>query len=275
MSWRVTQDVEEFAHVAGALLAADPVAHNIALTVVETTRALADGTTFAWWTGQDGQVTGAVSHTPPFAWLLSEVPESAKRPLVELLAASGAEALNARTELVVELAALLARRTGRRAVLRQAERLHRLAALTPPPAPPGRPRLAGPEDESLLRDWAGRFQTEAGLVPRDLTAMVRERLGRKGFVLWEDAGQPVAMAGRTVAAGGIVRLGPVYTPPEHRRHGYAGAATVAAAREALAEAGTVVLHTDLTNATSNGLYARLGFVAVHDRAVFTMADPAG
>jgi len=51
------------------------------------------------------------------------------------------------------------------------------------------------------------------------------------------------------------RIGPVYTPPEHRGHGYAAAVTAAAARGALERgARQVLLYTDLANPTTNRLY---------------------
>jgi predicted GNAT family acetyltransferase len=59
---------------------------------------------------------------------------------------------------------------------------------------------------------------------------------------------------------------PVYTPPEHRRHGFAAAVTAAASDAALrAGARDVVLLTDLANATANALYPRLGYRPVDDR----------
>ena len=55
----------------------------------------------------------------------------------------------------------------------------------------------------------------------------------------------------------MVRVGPVYTPPELRGHGYASAATVAVSQAAL-EAGLreVVLYTDLAKLTGNVNAAR-------------------
>jgi len=59
---------------------------------------------------------------------------------------------------------------------------------------------------------------------------------------------------------GTVRIGPVYTPPEHRRRGYASAAVAAASRQALARgASRCMLFTDLANPTSNKIYAAVGF----------------
>ena len=59
---------------------------------------------------------------------------------------------------------------------------------------------------------------------------------------------------------GVVRLGPVYTPPEQRRHGYAGTAVAEISRRALAAgARACMLLTDLANPTSNKIYAEVGF----------------
>jgi len=70
------------------------------------------------------------------------------------------------------------------------------------------------------------------------------------------------------------RLGPVYTPPEHRRHGYASALTAAACRRALdSGARHLVLFTDLANPTSNEIYQRVGFRPVEDRLRVTFASP--
>jgi predicted GNAT family acetyltransferase len=64
------------------------------------------------------------------------------------------------------------------------------------------------------------------------------------------------------------RVGPVYTPPESRRRGYAGAITAAISRRALDDgAPQVSLFTDLANPISNGVYQRLGYVPVEDRQI--------
>jgi predicted GNAT family acetyltransferase len=56
------------------------------------------------------------------------------------------------------------------------------------------------------------------------------------------------------------RIGPVYTPPAHRGRGYAGALTAAVTDDLLAGGDPrVTLFTDETNATSNALYARIGY----------------
>ena len=125
----------------------------------------------------------------------------------------------------------------------------------------------------------GEFLTEAGEFLRAEPArhsvvltvtVVDERLGYGGITLWEAGGVPVSLAGRTRVVAGMVRVAPVYTPPEMRGRGYAGAATAAVSQAPL-DAGVreVVLYTDLANPTSNVLYQRLGYRPVEDRVVLS------
>ena len=75
----------------------------------------------------------------------------------------------------------------------------------------------------------------------------------------------MALAGRSAPAGGVARIGPVYTPPARRRRGYGSAVTARATQAALqAGANDVVLYTDLSNPTSNAIYQSIGYVADHD-----------
>jgi predicted GNAT family acetyltransferase len=80
-----------------------------------------------------------------------------------------------------------------------------------------------------------------------------------GQLVWDD-GEPVCTLGVSPEIGGTVRIGPVYTPPAVRSHGYASSAVAAACRAALAGgARRCMLFTDVLNPTSNKIYAALGF----------------
>ncbi|NUU20167.1 MAG: GNAT family N-acetyltransferase, partial [Streptomycetaceae bacterium] len=73
---------------------------------------------------------------------------------------------------------------------------------------------------------------------------------------------------------GVARIGPVYTPPEHRGRGYGSAATAARAAAALADgADEVVLFTDVANPTSNSIYRKLGYTPVEDRVLLGFTPP--
>ena len=68
---------------------------------------------------------------------------------------------------------------------------------------------------------------------------------------------------------GGIRLGPVYTPPERRRRGYA-TSLVAEVSARLLESGRrrCFLYTDLANPTSNAIYRRIGYEQVAESAEY-------
>jgi predicted GNAT family acetyltransferase len=67
-------------------------------------------------------------------------------------------------------------------------------------------------------------------------------------------------------------VGPVYTPPEARRHGYASA-LVAHVSQDLLDGGRrfVFLYTDLANPTSNHIYQEIGYRPVADAYQYTFS----
>lgn len=64
-------------------------------------------------------------------------------------------------------------------------------------------------------------------------------------------------------------IGPVYTPPEHRRHGYA-TSLVAQQTQWLLDEGKkcCFLYTDLHNPTSNSIYQRIGYRQVAESSEY-------
>jgi RimJ/RimL family protein N-acetyltransferase len=228
---------------------------------------------FGWWGPPAGPVTAALLHTPPYPVLLTGLPAGSARELAELLAGRWLAGVNAADGAAAEFAHAWAQVTGARHAEHRRSRLFRLGRLTPPdPMPAGSARVAGQPDAELLEAWLIAFQAEVNDLAGHNPRTVEDRLSFGGLTLWEVAGRPVAMAGVNRAAAGVVRVGPVYTPPELRGRGYAGAATAAVSEASLrAGAGAVVLFTDLSNPTSNALYPRLGYEPVEDRVVLRFA----
>ena len=106
------------------------------------------------------------------------------------------------------------------------------------------------------------------------TSRARVGIG-PGEWVWEVDGGPVAQATARPVVAGMSRIGPVYTPPEHRRHGYGAAVTAAASRWALgAGARCVVLFTDAATPTTNALSPRLGYRYRHDAVMLEFARPS-
>ncbi|OLE96488.1 MAG: hypothetical protein AUG75_19875 [Cyanobacteria bacterium 13_1_20CM_4_61_6] len=112
------------------------------------------------------------------------------------------------------------------------------------------------------------FQHEA--VPHDaphmdLETILERRLASRaaGLVFWEVDSQPVSLCGHGGRTPHGIRIGPVYTPPEHRGHGYASALTAHVTQQQL-DGGRdyCFLYTDLANPTSNSIYTKIGYAHV-------------
>lgn len=135
----------------------------------------------------------------------------------------------------------------------------------PPAYPPGELRVAREREVDLLLEWADRFVHETGLPEAD--RLPREEVLRRiqnGIMrVWARDDTPMTMA--AVRGGALPRIGSVYTPPEHRRRGYASAC-VAALTAQLIDGGArkVTLMTDAANPTSNKIYIALGYRYVGD-----------
>ncbi|MFF0294499.1 GNAT family N-acetyltransferase [Kitasatospora sp. NPDC004614] len=278
MGWTLTTSLDDFRSAAGEFLAADPVENTVLLTILD--RLTRDGLhaygeqppRFGWWHGPDGAVAGACLRTPPYGPRLGRMPVAAAEELARRLAADGErpDMVAGEHGTTLAFAAEWHRTTGVNWHLERNERLFRLGELTPPPAPPaGRSRLAAPADRETVARWLVDFCVEAEVrPPGDPFADTDQRIAAETLVLWETEDQRVvALAGASPAVAGMSRIGPVYTPPADRGHGYASALTAAATVHAKSRgADEVLLYTDLSNPVSNAIYQRLGYRPVNDAA---------
>jgi predicted GNAT family acetyltransferase len=225
---------------------------------------------FAWAHSDEGEIAFFSMRTPPWPMLVSELDEPCAGALMDVWlehdpAPPGVTGQPQSTRVV---ATAWERRTGGRAHCRMREAMHMLREVTDPPRPPsGALRVAAAGDRELLVAWERAFVSEAGLIAdaaEQAKDTVARRLDARAQLVWEDR-QPVSTLSLSPAIAGTVRVGPVYTPPEHRRHGYATAAVARACRDVL-ESGArqCMLFTDLANPTSNKIYASVGFRRVGD-----------
>ena len=112
--------------------------------------------------------------------------------------------------------------------------------------------------------WTRAFIHDAGVPVVDVEAAVERQLGDGRLFVW-DHDRVVSMVGTSPPIAGVVRLGPVYTPPKARRRGYATALVADVSRRALAAGATkCMLYTDLANPTSNSIYQAVGFRRSND-----------
>ena len=161
-------------------------------------------------------------------------------------------------------------RTGMACKLQHELRHHVLDALLPLPHTDGWMRVAIAEDHQWLLEMQAAFATEARLPALSVQSARRTVEGwlvQRRIRIWR-AGEDVAFAGLSIAGPAAARVGPVYTRPAFRGRGYASALVGALCAELRAQKRSVFLVTDVSNATSNALYARLGFVPLNDECSF-------
>jgi predicted GNAT family acetyltransferase len=223
-----------------------------------------------WFLVEDGgAVVGAAMHTPPFPLNLPRLATTAVATLAGALferqrVLSGVSGEAATVECFL---AQWNRLGGADARQRVAMRFYVLDRLVPPTTVPGSSRLATEADALLLTEWVTAFHDEAqpDAPLENVGSRVGASIAHGRMWLWETERGPVATAGSPPPALGVARIGPVYTPPQHRRHGYGAAVTAAATTACLSEgADHVVLYTDLANPVSNSIYQSVGYRPDHD-----------
>jgi predicted GNAT family acetyltransferase len=270
MDLRRSTSVDDFLAAAGDFLVAREAEHNLIFGICSNLRETPEAYTappyFA--TVSDQRVVAVAIQTPPFQLVLSEIDDPAAIPLLaddlvdrDLPGAVGP------VEHVRAFMGEREARGARPAHLTTSERIFRLTAVTPQPPVPGRMRIAEPADRALVARWLEAFMREAlEDDPTDIEGMTDRWIARRGrsLHLWED-GEVVSLTGVGSLTPNGVRIGPVYTPPEARNHGYASA-LVATASQAQLDAGRrfCFLFTDLANPTSNHIYQVIGYEPVRD-----------
>lgn len=155
------------------------------------------------------------------------------------------------------------------------ERIFQIEQVQHPVGVPGFFRRAVAADKSVVTGWLVAFEEEAfgkTMTPPEQREFWFENglyAEDRGIYLWEDESQPVSLVGHAGPTPNGMRIGPVYTPPGQRGHGYASACT-AAVSQLLIDSGRkfCFLYTDLRNPTSNKIYQQIGYQPVIDCAVY-------
>ncbi|TAK00418.1 MAG: GNAT family N-acetyltransferase [Chloroflexota bacterium] len=294
-------DVEAFMARAGDFIAAHEAEHCLLLGIAHNIRhglmplpeppifaVVADGGSDEVSGGDDAgdgridgdgdvRVVAAALRTPPYNLVLSLIDDldagAAVDALADALVDEVLPGVSGRRDLAARFAERWGGSAGRRARVQMAERIYRLSAVREPRPAPGRMRPAERADRPLLIAWIEAFFQEALGESTDPADTVDRWLAGEGRTLhvWEDGDVRVSLCGVGGETPNGIRVGPVYTPPEHRGHGYASNLVAGVSRAQL-DAGRrfVFLFTDLANPTSNRIYQDVGYEPVVDvdRLVF-------
>ncbi|HSD48203.1 MAG TPA: GNAT family N-acetyltransferase [Actinomycetota bacterium] len=229
-----------------------------------------------WLAVEDDQPLAAATRTPPFNTVLADpVRAEALDAVVDAVHEDDPDTPGfvGNVPHVHRAAERWTWRTGATAEVEQRQGVYALVEMDDVPRPPGRARVATTEDRDLLVAWLHAFADEAtGGPPGEpglLERMLDARLAAEdaGYWLWEDGGQVVSTSGYGSPTPGGIRIGPVYTPPEHRRRGYGTIVVAELSRWLLARGHRACyLYTDLANPISNSIYGRIGYRRVCDSA---------
>lgn len=278
-------DPEAFSAVAEPFLLQRETAHCLPLGLLPALRAgLAPGAFMATVHEPGGACVAAALMTPPHRLIISECAAGHEAaavlaPLAD--AVPGAPGVLGPMGEAHAFALGWSRKHGRRARWLRAERVHECVAVLEDGevarrVVAGEMRRAERAELPLLVAWLVAFRREAS--PDDprtepsaaVTAVERDLEGEEGGLwLWCVEGRPVSMAGARGPTRNGIRVGPVYTPPGLRGHGYAGALTLALTRELLRGGRRrVTLFTVLANPTPNRLYQAIGYRPVADQDLY-------
>jgi predicted GNAT family acetyltransferase len=273
-----SDSVEEYASAASAFLEAEPSARNVLLSIVQMVRAVPDAYSAPvsfWWITDGPAVVGAASWTPPWHLLVSSLPAAAGPALSDAVH-KRAESLGIRLPGVngpAEAAQVVAHASGRNIARSRPMLMSELEHPVEVPLPSGSRRQATLSDVQLVASWLDAFSAEVEIYAGDAMRTANRMVRDNEFELWVDAGSAVCVVGHHAPVGRVVRVGPVYTPPEHRNRGYARRLTYEVTVAALAQPGVdrCMLFTDADNPVSNSIYRQAGYIprGEHVEIVFT------
>ncbi len=264
MKLTLTRDAEEFAARTSDLFESR-IECNLIATVCAGVLAghyPQSAPLFAYGT-ENGETGFAALRTPPWNMLVTDQSAPIEDELVArwLEEDPGVSGVEGPTGAARAVASAWARATGGSTRQLVRELTYVLESVTDPPRPaPGSLRLARRDERELMLEWMRAFGQETAIFTDERAAIIVDaREAQRGLWVWDQDG-PVSMVSTAPLVAGTVRVGPVYTPPERRRRGYAGTAVATASRQALERgARRCMLAADSTNPTSNKIYMEIGY----------------
>jgi predicted GNAT family acetyltransferase len=278
-------DADGFLELAGPLVERDEARNQLLLGIAGTIAEHPDAyDTVRFWVAVDGErpVAAAVRTAPHNLVLADPEPGTDLEPLLGAVLADdpGVPGLVGNAPEADAAASFLARASTRSTERTLAQGVFALSWVEEVPRAPGAHRRADETDRTLLLDWLTAFEEEAlpfyhvsDRADHERTLDRRFSSERSGLWLWEDAGVPVSLAGFSGPTPNGIRIGPVYTPPSHRRRGYATTLVADLSQWLLGQGyRSCFLYTDLSNPTSNHIYETIGYRQVAEAVEIRFAE---
>ena len=276
-------DAPSFLRLAGPLLERDEARNQLPLGIAATV----EGAPHAYdvvrmWVVRDGErpVAAAIRTDAHNLVLGDPTSEEALQTLVASVLRDDPQVpgVVGNVPYATSAAEALAAGTGRTAEATLRQGVYALSAVADVAKASGRSRVAGTEDRGTLLAWMTAFAREA--LPdaesherAERTLEARLASDDAGFWFWEDEDEPVSMSSYGGRTPNGIRIGMVYTSPDRRRRGYA-TSLVAEQSRWLLERGHrfCFLITDLSNPTSNSIYAAIGYRRVCESVEYRFLD---
>jgi hypothetical protein len=263
-------DAGAFLDLAGSFARRDEGRNQLVLGIAANARARRRGfVPFHAWVVLDPEPVASAVRTPPKNLVITDgLTDEAIAALVNALVADARNTpgVTGNVPAVDRFVDEWTSRTGECATITIAQGVWVLNAVEDVPRPPGHAEPATLDDADLVTSWFIDFEIEA--MPHetpqrdDVRAAIDERLSGDdaGAWVWRVDGEPVSLVGFAGPTGTGIRIGPVYTPPEQRRRGYATALVADLSAHLLATGYELcLLYTDLANPTAGRIYASIGY----------------
>lgn len=265
MNLRVIATPQEFRDRAGTFLEEREAENNLILG--NLTRLLEQDPSqgdppFLCMVEDEGNVVAAAMRTPPYNLVLTRAPAVAIAMIADHIAR---QRMTLPGIIAPEEAAQTFLTAWRKFALRttialKPHRGHVCEQVIPPPPTPGRFDQALHTDADRLVALIDAFLDEIREPVRgDNRAFVESAIRENRLFVWRNP-QIVSIVLYAGLTRHGVRIGYVYTPPEHRNHGYATNLTAALTKRLLSEGRRFCfLFTVTTNPTANHIYATIGY----------------
>ena len=227
-----------------------------------------------------GEVKAVALMTPPHNLILSWMADdSALDAIAHDLHARGVAipGVNSSAEIARRFALKWSELSGRTFRTQMAHCIYQLSRVTNQARAAGRLREPSQSDEALMRKWRAAFSIDAEGMDADEAAKQAALPMPKSrhLMLWEVEGSAVSMAGYAGPTPNGIRVAWVYTPPENRGKGFAGACVAALSQKLLDDGRKFCfLYTDLANPISNHVYQKIGYEPVTDASVYSFSEDA-
>gem|GEM_PF-1057288 len=245
--------------LCGDLFRADPVGCNVVATGVVPQ---ADVEVLRVHDGADTLGVALIAGT---TFTLSPCAAGAAEALAPLLDVERPVQLSGPAGAVADVAGLLSERCGGAVRDPHLMRMYRATEVTDPSKRRrGKAFVSDRERIEQAAEWGVGFGRDTGLERSldDARAQMERAVNESRLVEWRSKGEVVSQLLISAARFGVVRIGLVYTPPEHRKRGHGAAFVAAVAQQQLErqKVDTIILNAQAANAATNRMYRNLGFV---------------